>query len=101
MTTTSNVPAYGRFGGFGGRYVPEALIPALEQLEEVWRKAVVDPEFGGELERLHRTYTGRPSTLLILCEPVWLRSSRLRMMRAPPACAANRGTSVMMLGRPV
>ena len=48
MTTTSNVPAYGRFGGFGGRYVPEALIPALEQLEEVWRKAVVDPEFVGE-----------------------------------------------------
>ena len=57
MTTTSNVPAYGRFGGFGGRYVPEALIPALEQLEEVWRKAVVDPEFVGELERLQRTYT--------------------------------------------
>ena len=37
-----------------------------------------------------------PSTLLILCEPVWLRSSRLRMMRAPPACSAKRGTSVMM-----
>ena len=42
-----------------------------------------------------------PSTLLILCEPVWLRSSRLRMMRAPPACSANRGTSVMIDGRPV
>ncbi|MDN5789774.1 MAG: tryptophan synthase subunit beta [Micrococcales bacterium] len=56
-------PAPGRFGGFGGRYVPEALIPALEQLEEVWRKAAVDPEFVGELERLHRTYTGRPSII--------------------------------------
>ncbi|MDV3221670.1 tryptophan synthase subunit beta [Intrasporangium sp.] len=53
----------GRFGAFGGRYVPEALIPALEQLEEVWRKAAVDPAFVGELERLHRTYTGRPSIL--------------------------------------
>ncbi|MDC5695887.1 tryptophan synthase subunit beta [Intrasporangium calvum] len=53
----------GRFGRFGGRYVPEALIPALEQLEEVWRKAVVDPAFTGELERLHRTYTGRPSII--------------------------------------
>jgi tryptophan synthase beta chain len=63
MTTTSNVPAYGRFGGFGGRYVPEALVPALEELEEVWRKAVVDPEFVGELERLQRTYTGRPSII--------------------------------------
>ncbi len=51
----------GRFGEFGGRYVPEALIPALEQLDEQRRKAAIDPEFVGELERLHRTYTGRPS----------------------------------------
>ncbi|MFN8098166.1 MAG: tryptophan synthase subunit beta [Dermatophilaceae bacterium] len=51
----------GRFGRFGGRYVPEALIPALEQLDEVRSKAMVDPEFLGELDRLHRTYTGRPS----------------------------------------
>ena len=42
----------GRFGKFGGRFVPEALIPALEQLDEVRLKAMVDPEFVGELERL-------------------------------------------------
>ena len=53
----------GRFGEFGGRYVPEALIPALEELDEARRKAMVDPEFLGELERLHRTYTGRPSII--------------------------------------
>ena len=53
----------GRFGAFGGRYVPEALIPALEQLDEVRHKAMIDPEFVGELERLHRTYTGRPSII--------------------------------------
>jgi len=53
----------GRFGEFGGRFVPEALIPALEQLDEVRRKALVDPEFVGELDRLHRTYTGRPSII--------------------------------------
>jgi tryptophan synthase beta chain len=53
----------GRFGAFGGRYVPEALVPALEQLDEARLKAMVDPEFLGELERLHRTYTGRPSIL--------------------------------------
>jgi len=53
----------GRFGRFGGRYVPEALIPALEQLDEVRSKAMVDPEFLGELDRLHRTYTGRPSII--------------------------------------
>ncbi|MGL5867191.1 MAG: tryptophan synthase subunit beta [Dermatophilaceae bacterium] len=53
----------GRFGRFGGRYVPEALVPALEQLDEARQKAVVDPEFTAELSRLHRTYTGRPSIL--------------------------------------
>ncbi len=43
--------------------MPEALIPALEQLDEVRRKALVDPAFVGQLDRLHRTYTGRPSIL--------------------------------------
>ncbi len=53
----------GRFGAFGGRYVPEALIPALEQLDEARLKAMVDPDFLAELDRLHRTYTGRPSII--------------------------------------
>jgi tryptophan synthase beta chain len=53
----------GRFGEFGGRFVPEALIPALEELDEARHNAMVDPEFLGELERLHRTYTGRPSII--------------------------------------
>jgi tryptophan synthase beta chain len=56
-----DVPRPGRFGRFGGRYVPEALIPALEELDEARKKAMVDPGFLGELEHLHRTYTGRPS----------------------------------------
>ncbi|SES40128.1 tryptophan synthase beta chain [Pedococcus cremeus] len=56
-----DVPRPGRFGQFGGRYVPEALIPALEELDEARRKAMLDPGFLGELEHLHRTYTGRPS----------------------------------------
>ena len=42
----------GRFGRFGGRYVPEALVPALEQLDEARQKAAVDPEFQDELARL-------------------------------------------------
>ncbi|MBD5830311.1 tryptophan synthase subunit beta [Janibacter melonis] len=53
----------GRFGRFGGRYVPEALIPALEELDEARQKAVLDPDFTDELDRLHRTYTGRPSII--------------------------------------
>ncbi|MDO5710778.1 MAG: tryptophan synthase subunit beta [Micrococcales bacterium] len=53
----------GRFGSFGGRYVPEALVAALEELDEVRLKAEVDPDFVDELNRLHRTYTGRPSII--------------------------------------
>ena len=53
----------GRFGAYGGRYVPEALVAALEELDEARIKANIDPAFQGELERLHRTYTGRPSII--------------------------------------
>ncbi|MFN8081229.1 MAG: tryptophan synthase subunit beta [Kineosporiaceae bacterium] len=53
-------PYYGRFGG---RFVPEALIAALDELEVAYAKASADPAFGAELDRLHRTYTGRPSIL--------------------------------------
>src|SRR5450759_1063245 len=53
----------GRFGAYGVRYVPEALVAALEQLDEARLKANVYPAFQGELERLHRTYTGRPSII--------------------------------------
>ncbi|WP_311836224.1 tryptophan synthase subunit beta [Cellulomonas fimi] len=49
------------FGEFGGRFVPEALIAALDELDLEYQKAKVDPAFTGELMRLHRTYTGRPS----------------------------------------
>lgn len=51
------------FGEFGGRFVPEALIAALDELETAFEKAKADPTFGAELARLHRTYTGRPSPL--------------------------------------
>jgi tryptophan synthase beta chain len=51
------------FGQYGGRFVPEALIAALEELDTEFRKAADDPEFAAELQRLHREYTGRPSPL--------------------------------------
>ncbi|MFX0538749.1 tryptophan synthase subunit beta [Ornithinimicrobium sp. Y1847] len=53
----------GRFGDYGGRYVPEALVAALEELEQAWTEAMADPDFGAELDRLQRHYTGRPSPL--------------------------------------
>ncbi|SOC54552.1 tryptophan synthase subunit beta [Ornithinimicrobium cerasi] len=55
--------APGRFGAFGGRYVPEALVAALEELEGAWTDAVADPAFVAELDQLQRDYTGRPSPL--------------------------------------
>ncbi|MHB8643108.1 MAG: tryptophan synthase subunit beta [Gaiellaceae bacterium] len=51
------------FGAYGGRYVPETLIPALDELEAGWRAAQADPSFAHELDELGRTYAGRPTPL--------------------------------------
>ncbi|MCW1249081.1 tryptophan synthase subunit beta [Acaricomes phytoseiuli] len=51
------------FGDYGGRWMPESLIAALDQLEETFAKAKADPEFTAELARLGREYSGRPSLL--------------------------------------
>ncbi len=53
----------GRFGGFGGRYVPETLMPALLELESAYARWRKDREFQRELARLHREYTGRETPL--------------------------------------
>ncbi|MEN9923574.1 MAG: Tryptophan synthase beta chain, partial [Actinomycetota bacterium] len=55
--------AQGHFGQFGGRFVPEALISALDQLEREYIAARDDISFQQELADLHETYTGRPSPL--------------------------------------
>jgi tryptophan synthase beta chain len=52
-----------RFGPYGGAYVPETLVPALQELEEAWRSARVDPGFRAELSRWSRTLGGRPTPL--------------------------------------
>ncbi len=51
------------FGEFGGRFVPEPLIAALDELEATYNNARKDPSFISELAELHRTYTGRPSII--------------------------------------
>jgi len=53
----------GRFGGYGGRYVPEALIPALEQLDDAYQKAFAEKAFLAELDTLYREIAGRPTPL--------------------------------------
>jgi tryptophan synthase beta chain len=51
------------FGDFGGRFVPESLVLALDELEAAFRTAWADPEFHAELDALQRDYTGRPSII--------------------------------------
>jgi tryptophan synthase beta chain len=51
------------FGEFGGRFVPESLIAALDELDTTYQKAKQDPSFVAELAHLHKTYTGRPSII--------------------------------------
>jgi tryptophan synthase beta chain len=53
----------GHFGEFGGRFVPEALVAALDELAQAHEKASQDQGFQTELANLHRTYTGRPSII--------------------------------------
>jgi tryptophan synthase beta chain len=53
----------GHFGRYGGRFVPEALVAALDELAAAFEKARTDRDFLDELDRLHRDYTGRPSPL--------------------------------------
>ena len=55
----------GYFGPFGGRYVPETLVPALDELERGWRLVVSDPGFRAELGELQRTYVGRPTPVYL------------------------------------
>jgi len=59
----SDPSAAGRFGEFGGRFVPETLVPACQELEASFREAWADPVFRAELDATLREYAGRPSIL--------------------------------------
>jgi len=63
LGTASEPDATGHFGPYGGRFVPEALVPALDQLDQVFQTAWADPAFQAELANLQRTYAGRPTAL--------------------------------------
>ncbi len=73
-----------RFGPFGGRYVPETLIPALDELQLAFAAATVDPAYLAELDHLLRDYVGRPTALSFaprfserVGAPVWLKREDL------------------------
>src|SRR5690349_1284987 len=64
MTTKATLPdSAGHFGPYGGRFVPEALVAALDELAEAHRTSQQDPEFVAELARLLSSYAGRPTPL--------------------------------------
>ena len=76
--------ARGRYGPFGGRYVPETLVPALDRLEQGVRDILPDPAFRAELEAQLRTWVGRPTPLTHASElsrrwgaDVWLKREDL------------------------
>jgi len=73
-----------RFGAFGGRYVPETLIPALDELEAALASALADPAFTRELDHMLATYVGRPSAMTeaprlgeLVGAQVWLKREDL------------------------
>lgn len=64
MIGGSNLPnAQGYYGEFGGRFVPETIIPALDELLRAYEEAMADPAFHAELAHLQQTYVGRPTPL--------------------------------------
>ena len=60
---TDTLVQAGHYGPYGGRFVPEALTHALDELDAAFRAALADPAFTEQLDHLQRTYTGRPSPL--------------------------------------
>ena len=80
--TESSLPE--RYGPYGGRYVPETLIPALDELEQAWIAAAADPSFTSELDSLLADYGGRPTPLYlatriseVVGHEVWLKREDL------------------------
>jgi tryptophan synthase beta chain len=77
-------PASGRYGQFGGSYVPETVVPALEELETAAAEALVDPGFTSQLALLQADYAGRPTPLYFATRlsehagaPIWLKREDL------------------------
>src|SRR5215469_10617457 len=75
----------GRFGPYGGQYVPETIMPALEELDAGFRAAIADVGFQAELDRLLKNFVGRPTPVYearrfanqVGGGPVWLKREDL------------------------
>ena len=87
MATESSDPSL-QFGVFGGRYVAETLMPAVEELAEQWPRAWADPAFVDEYRAILRDYAGRPSTLteasrLAAASPSWSAMASAKVSASP------------------
>jgi tryptophan synthase beta chain len=77
---TSVPDSAGHFGPYGGRFVPEALIAALDELDASFRSAVRDEQFTGELDRLLATYAGRPTPLTVATDRLNAQAGNARIL---------------------
>src|ERR687885_934269 len=85
VPTSALSAARGRFGAYGGQYVPETIMPALAELEAGYQEAIADASFRAQLQHLLRNYVGRPTALYqatrfaekIGSGPVWLKREDL------------------------
>ena len=72
------------FGEFGGRFMPESLIAAIDELTVAYEAAIIDPDFRAELAHLLSSYAGRPSAITEV-PPFW--SVTMRLLPEPPLSA--------------
>ena len=84
--------ARGRFGPFGGRYIPETLVPAFERLEEGARRYLGDENFVAEYHAELRDWVGRPTALTFARPPGGIPSRPHRNVRDPSG--SGSGTSL-------
>jgi tryptophan synthase beta chain len=70
----------GHFGQYGGRFVPEALVAALDELDAAYRSAREDPAFTGELDRLLSTYAGRPTPITVATDRLSAQAGGARIL---------------------
>ena len=63
--TETQIEQLGQYGPYGGRYVPETLVPALDELERGWTEMRGDPGFWADFDALERSYVGRPTPITV------------------------------------
>jgi hypothetical protein len=99
MTDVLLPDATGHFGPFGGRFIPEALVAALDELDAAYRAAKADPAFVAEFDAMLRDYAGsapRPargscSSARTCCTPARTRSATCSARRCSPSAWASAG----------